>query len=292
MFGSLVLLNFVCGGGAEKVGSVRLSQLWIFARLLGARCRGSAFLVLARDRRLGCGLSCNFLGALGHWKFSWVRHVLCWSRGRRRPWCIWTCGWMWWGIGRSDRCKISLINRLLVKKTVCASWVFTRSFIWFLGMRWFFSFVGLSNVPFYCSLGFSKEFWDELFGESWPCGEEVVFLLRISVWMGTGSTARDGERCIDRLLIWCRIDYADEFLLLSYFNFLWVLEVPCTEMFYCRVFRTWCVCWSFCWLCVLFIVKNCDASVVAEHANWEECLVFEVRENMCMSCFDGESVLW
>ena len=27
-----------------------------------------------------------------------------------------------------------------------------------------------------------------------------------------------------------------------------------------------------------FIVKNCDASVVAEHADREKCLVFEVRE--------------
>ena len=41
----------------------------------------------------------------------------------------------------------------------------------------------------------------------------------------------------------------------------------------------------------LFIVKNCDASVVAEHADLEECLVFEVRENVCILCFDGEGVV-
>ena len=95
-------------------------------------------------------------------------------------------------------------------------------------------------MPFYCCFGFLKEFLDKLFGEYWPCGEEVVFLLRISVWMCTGSTARDGERCIDRLLVCTRIDYwqndAQEFLLPSYFHFVRILEVPCKEMFDCRVF--------------------------------------------------------
>ena len=50
-----------------------------------------------------------------------------------------------------------------------------------------------------------------------------------------GSKARDGEKCTDRLLIWTRIDYrkndAQEFLLLSYFHFVWVLEVPCKDIF-------------------------------------------------------------
>ena len=49
------------------------------------------------------------------------------------------------------------------------------------------------------------------------------FLLWISVWVCLGSTARDGEKCTDRLLIWTRIDYrqseAQEFLLPSYFYF-------------------------------------------------------------------------
>ena len=56
-----------------------------------------------------------------------------------------------------------------------------------------------------------------------------------------GSIARDVERCIDRLLIWSHIDYwrndAQEFLLLSYFHFIRVLEVPCKYMFDCRMFR-------------------------------------------------------
>ena len=30
-------------------------------------------------------------------------------------------------------------------------------------------------MPFYCCFRLLKEFLDELFGESWPCGEEVVF---------------------------------------------------------------------------------------------------------------------
>ena len=41
--------------------------------------------------------------------------------------------------------------------------------------------------------------------------------------MCTGSTARDGERCIDRLLIWSRIDYrqndAHEFFTSVIFSF-------------------------------------------------------------------------
>ena len=74
--------------------------------------------------------------------------------------------------------------------------------------------------------------------------------------MCTGSTTWDWERCRDRLFIWSRIDCrqndAQEFLLPSYFHFVRVLEVPCTEMFDCRVFRAWCVCSSFCWWCLLF----------------------------------------
>ena len=120
-------------------------------------------------------------------------------------------------------------------------------------------------------------------------------LLRISVCMCMGSIAWDGERCTDRFLIWTRIDCrkidAQEFLLPSYFYFVWVLKVPCKDMFDCRVFRAWCVCCSFVDDVYLFIIKKFEASVVAEHSDWEECLVFEVRENVCMSCFDGEDVL-
>ena len=36
-------------------------------------------------------------------------------------------------------------------------------------------------MPFYYCLGFLKEFLDELFDESWPCGEEIVFIADISV---------------------------------------------------------------------------------------------------------------
>ena len=56
----------------ERVGRVSLFQSLIFARLLGTRCRGSAFLVLACVRRVGCGLSCNFLGAPGHCNFHGI----------------------------------------------------------------------------------------------------------------------------------------------------------------------------------------------------------------------------
>ena len=94
-------------------------------------------------------------------------------------------------------------------------------------------------MPFCCCLGFLKEFLDELFGESWTCGEEIV--LRILVWMCMGSTARGGERYTDQLLILININYrqsdAQEFLIPSYFNFVRVLEVPCREMIDCRVFR-------------------------------------------------------
>ena len=61
-------------------------------------------------------------------------------------------------------------------------------------------------MPFYSYLGFLKEFLDELFGESWPCGEEI-FLLGILVWMCMGSTARGGEKYTDQILIWTRINY-------------------------------------------------------------------------------------
>ena len=77
-----------------------------------------------------------------------------------------------------------------------------------------------------------------------------------------GSTSQNGERCIYRLLIWSRIDYrqndAQEFLLPSYLHFVWVLEVPCAEIFVCFLFVD---------DVYLFIVKNCDASIVTEHAD-------------------------
>ena len=87
---------------------------------------------------------------------------------------------------------------------------------------------------------------------------ESCFLLL--VWMFMGYTARDGERCIDWLLIWIRINYrqsdAQEFLIPSYFYFVWFLEGPCIEMFNCRGFRAWCVCWYFCWWCVPFYCQK------------------------------------
>ena len=243
--------EFFFGGGAEQVGSFCLLQSWIFARLLGTSCRGSAFLVLARVRRGGCGLPCNFLGALGHCDSSWVRHGFCWSRGRRRPWCIWTRGWMWRGIGRSDRCKFFLKNRLLVKKHCVCELDFYSAFHL---VPWDVLTAFLCRIA-ECALLLLLRIFEGIFGRVvwWVLAmwRGSCFLLWISVWMCTGSTARDGERWIDRLFIWSRIDCrqndAQEFLLPSYFHFVRVLEVPCTEMFDCCVFRAWCVCLSFCW---------------------------------------------
>ena len=54
-----------------------------------------------------------------------------------------------------------------------------------------------------------------------------------------GSTAQDGEKCTDRLLIWNLINHrksdTQEFLIPSYSHFVWVLEGPCIEMFACSV---------------------------------------------------------
>ena len=86
-----------------------------------------------------------------------------------------------------------------------------------------------------------------------------------------GSTARDGERCTYRLLIWTRIDYrqsdAQEFLLPSYFHFVRILEAPCKRFLIvaCSVHDGFVV--LFVDYVYFFIVKNCDAYVVAEHDN-------------------------
>ena len=74
--------------------------------------------------------------------------------------------------------------------------------------------------------------------------------------MCMGFIAWGGEKCTDRLLILIHINYrqndAQEFWILSYFHFVWVLEGPCREMIYFRGFRAQCFCWFFCWWCVNF----------------------------------------
>ena len=62
-----------------------------------------------------------------------------------------------------------------------ASWVFTWRLILFLGMCRLLYFERFPNVPFCCCLGFLEEFLDELFVESWPCGEDFFLIADISV---------------------------------------------------------------------------------------------------------------
>ena len=65
----------------------------------------------------------------------------------------------------------------LETNTECARGIFTRRFMWFLGIWWLLSFVGFPNVPFCCCFVFLNEFLDKLFGDYWPCGEEMLFLI-------------------------------------------------------------------------------------------------------------------